>query len=262
MTKSYKSSNSETLSKNFCSKEFYCKCGRNHAHLISEELVSKLQSLTELLGADKAIITSGYRCSSHDKAVGGNGFGQHTKGTAADVKFYKGNTPISTKLVACKAQDIGFTGIANIDSSYTAIHLDVRSGTKWYGDEALGAYGTNNTITNDFYSYYGVGKPTNDSIKELQDILNKKGAQLAVDGIAGKQTLAQVKKYTIEEGDRGELTKWVQNQLKSLGYKTGKIDGVAGVQTMTAIAEWQKKHNLGVGYLGGKDWDILINEKN
>ncbi|MCM1224176.1 MAG: peptidoglycan-binding protein [Lachnospiraceae bacterium] len=260
MIKTYKSTDNVRLSENFCSKEFYCKCGKNHEQYISDELVSKLQSLIEILGADKAIINSGYRCASHDKFVGGSGYGMHTKGLAADVKFYKGNTVLSTKTVACKAQDIGFTGIANIDSSYTAIHLDVRTGSKWYGDEALGEYGTNNTITSDFYSYYKIARPQNDSIIELQRILNKKGAGLDEDGIAGAKTLAEVRKYTIDEGDTGELVKWVQARLKSLGYSVGSVDGIAGTNTMSAIAEFQSANKLGIGYLGGGDWNVLLRD--
>ena len=106
------------LSNNFVVSEFRCKCGKAHSTLISTELVKGLQQLVGVLGASKAIITSGYRCPAHDIAVGGNGAGQHTKGTAADVIFYdKQGKAISSKIVSCKAQDLGFSGIANIDSS-------------------------------------------------------------------------------------------------------------------------------------------------
>lgn len=258
MTKNFQVTENIQLSENFCSREFYCKCGQDHEQIISEKLVEKLQSLIRLLGADKAIITSGYRCPAHDKAVGGNGYGMHTKGLAADVIFYKKGTPICTKKVACKAQDLGFTGIANIDSTYTAIHLDVRSGVKWFGDEVItSAY----SVTDDFYKYYGFTRHENSDIKTLQNILNNKGAELAADGIAGNKTLMEVRKYIIEKGDCGELTQWVQERLNFLGFDSGKADGIAGNKTMSAIAEFQKKNNLGVGYLGGSDWNILINGK-
>lgn len=92
----------------------------------------------------------------------------------------------------------------------------------------------------------------------LQKILNIGGAGLVVDGIVGNKTLSAVKKYTVESGDTGNLIKWVQNRLNQLGYNCGVADGVAGQQTMGAIYEWQKAHNLGVGYLGGGDWDVLL----
>ena len=55
--------------------------------------------------------------------------------------------PISSKTVCCKAQDMSFTGIANITAAYIYTHVDVRSGGKWYGDEVHG----NSSVTDDFY---------------------------------------------------------------------------------------------------------------
>lgn len=52
-------------------------------------------------------------------------------------------------------QDIGFGGIANIDSTYTATHVDTRTTNFWKGDEVkTTAY----SVTDDFYKYYGLGK--------------------------------------------------------------------------------------------------------
>lgn len=250
--------NDETqLSAHFNAKEFRCKCGKTHDTEINPNLVTNLEKLYRVLGCSKIIVTSGYRCSAHDKAVGGNGTGQHTKGNAADIICYDqdGNI-ISTKKVACKAQDIGFRGIGNIDSTYTAIHVDVRTGAKWYGDEAVRG-GTSGSVTDDFYRYYTVTTETN-PISELQQILNTKGASLAVDGIAGTKTLSECHKYTINKGDSGELTRWVQARLNAIGFNCGTVDGIAGEQTMTAIHNFQQAHKLGIGYLGGSDWDVLI----
>ena len=89
-------------------------------------------------------------------------------------------------------------------------------------------------------------------IKELQQILNVGGAGLVCDGIAGDKTFQACKKYTVKKGDTGNLIKWVQ---KRLGISA---DGIAGNQTMNAIYAFQRKHGLGVGYLGGNDWKYLI----
>lgn len=257
MIKTYAYSSDEKLSKNLRAREFRCKCGNAHIYCIDTDLIIKLQKLVDIFGADKIIITSGYRCPSHDRAVGGNGFGQHTKGTAADFKLYKNGRPINTKDIARKMQDLGFTGIGNIDKSYTAIHGDVRIGSKWFGDEAVPG-GTSGSVTNDYYSYYGVSKNTS-QIKELQKILNKlNGSSLKIDGIAGDKTLTEAKRHIIERNDSNELVKWVQNKLNSIGYECGKADGIAGDKTMKAIFSWQKNNNLGVGYLGGKDWNKLL----
>ena len=69
--------------------------------------------------------------------------------------FYdKNKRVISTKIVSCLAQDLGLGGIANINKTYTAIHLDARTSNKWKGNEVV----SNNTVTSDFYKYYGLTK--------------------------------------------------------------------------------------------------------
>ena len=155
--KTYASNDITQLSAHFNVREFRCKCGGTHDILISSELIDKLEQLHAAFHCSKIIVTSGYRCPTHDKNVGGNGSGQHTKGTAADICCYAQGSIISSKQVCCEAQDIGFTGIANIDSSYQYTHVDVRTSGKCYGDEV---YGTG-TVTDDFYSYYGVSKQDN-----------------------------------------------------------------------------------------------------
>lgn len=243
------------LSPNFVVSEFRCKCGKAHSTLISTELINGLQKLISVLGASKAIITSGYRCPAHDRAVGGNGSGQHTKGTAADVIFYdKQGKAISSKIVSCKAQDLGFGGIANIDGSYKYTHLDVRTSGRWYGDEVKG---TSYSVTSDFYKYYGISRSDSD-IKVLQTALNTLGYRLAVDGILGDKTLTAARKCIIDKGTRNEVVRWVQNRLNALGFNCGTADGIAGKVTMAAIAKWQRDHHLGEGYLGGGDWPVLI----
>ena len=153
----YDYNDSTQLSPHFNAREFRCSCGKSHETLIASELVNKLETLYTALNCSKIIVTSGYRCPEHDKAVGGTSSGQHTKGTAADVCCYgQDGQPISSKTVCCKAQDLGFGGIANITSSYQYTHLDVRTGYRWLGDETKG----NGTVTEDFYKYFGIKKTT------------------------------------------------------------------------------------------------------
>lgn len=115
-------------------------------------------------------------------------------------------------------------------------------------------YNKNTTTTSNNTSNI---KPKAD-ILGLQKILNIGGAGLVLDGILGSKTLAAVKKYTVKQNDTGNLIKWVQTRLNQLGYSCGTPDGIAGALTMSAIAKFQKANNLGVGYLGGSDWDYLI----
>lgn len=152
MIKKYEFGDKSQLSPHFNVQEFRCKCGKEHEILLSMELVDKLEKLYSALNCSKIIVTSGYRCTAHDKNVGGNGSGQHTKGNAADICCYgQDGQPISSKIVCCTAQDIGFGGIANITADYQYTHVDVRTGSKWYGDEVHG----NSSVTDDFYKYFG-----------------------------------------------------------------------------------------------------------
>lgn len=97
----------------------------------------------------------------HDRAIGGNGSGQHTKGTAADICCYgQDGNPISSKVVCCTAQDLGFSGIANITSEYIYTHMDVRTGYRWLGDETV----SNNTVTDNFYQYFGASQDVKNGI--------------------------------------------------------------------------------------------------
>ena len=152
MSKTYEYSDNTQLSPHFNISEFRCKCGKEHETLNNPELIEKLEKLFTALNCSKIIVTSGYRCPTHDKNVGGSGTGQHTLGNAADICCYgQDGQPISSKVVCCKAQDIGFTGIANITAAYQYTHVDVRTDSKWYGDEVHG----NSTVTDDFYKYFG-----------------------------------------------------------------------------------------------------------
>lgn len=152
----YKYNDKSQLTTHFNVQEFRCKCGENHDIVINDELPEKLEQLHQKLNCSKIIINSGYRCNKHDKAVGGSGLGHHVYGNAVDIVCYDQNgNKISSKKISCVAQDIGFGGIANIDSSYTATHVDVRTSNFWRGDEVkTSSY----SVTDDFYKYYGLSK--------------------------------------------------------------------------------------------------------
>lgn len=132
-----------------------CSGDKTDKILISQNLMLKIEELFSYLRCSKYIITSGYRTPEYDKKVGGNGKGQHTLGKAVDCRFYDNNGKlISAKIVCCAAQDIGFSGIANISKAYKNVHLDVRDSGKYMGDEIFGT----NSVTKDFYSYFGLKK--------------------------------------------------------------------------------------------------------
>ena len=69
--KKYKKGDRTKLSANFMAKEFDCNCSNCSETLIDLDHVAKLQQLREDLNSSIKI-TSGYRCESHNAAVGGS----------------------------------------------------------------------------------------------------------------------------------------------------------------------------------------------
>ena len=149
------SANDKTqISKHFNVQEFKCKCGKQHNILINLYLVYMLEKIMDTMKCSMTIINSGYRCPDYDKKIGGF-VGQHGVGNAVDAVFYdQKKKVIDTRLISCVAQDLGLGGIANINKTYTAIHLDARTSNIWKGNEIV----SNSTVTNDFYKYYGLTK--------------------------------------------------------------------------------------------------------
>ena len=138
------------LSAHFNSSEFICPhCG---VIKISSKLINKLEELFDKVHASKCIISSGYRCRNYD--IQQNGFaGRHSEGLACDCCYYdKDGKVIPSKVICCVAWDLGFTGIAYINYSYT--HLDVRENGTYYGDETRG----NSSYWTNPYIYFGVSK--------------------------------------------------------------------------------------------------------
>lgn len=149
--------------------------------LVDSELMRMIELLFTKLKCRKYIISSGYRTPAHDIAVGGNGKGQHTLGKAVDACFYdKNNKIIPAQIVCCVAQDLGFKGIANISHKYQYVHLDMRDNGSYKGDEIKG----NNTVTTDFYSYFGISKAQVGAY--TGETVNKSVDEIAREVIAGK----------------------------------------------------------------------------
>jgi len=110
------------VSANFMAKEFDCNCSNCSETLIDLDHVAKLQQLREDLNASIKI-TSGYRCESHNAAVGGSSNSQHKKGTATDIQV--SDMDPSEVQDACE----GFDGLGRYD---TFTHVDSRgSKARW-----------------------------------------------------------------------------------------------------------------------------------
>jgi GH25 family lysozyme M1 (1,4-beta-N-acetylmuramidase) len=171
MVKTYSYDQDVRLTPHFRSSEFRCKCGKKHDYKIDESLPQNLEKLftviPELFGikVKEIRLTSGFRCVKHDKSVGGSGSGPHTGGFAADYCVYdEDGKIISTKLVCCAAQEIGFKGIANIDANYLYIHSDMKDRI-WRGNEFL--KGNGSIESGDFWTYFGITRKTNAADAEV-----------------------------------------------------------------------------------------------
>lgn len=251
----YKYGNKTQLTAHFNAKEFQCKCGKSHSFLIDNDLLDKLELLYSALDCSKIIVNSGYRCSEHDKAVGGNGVGQHTKGTAVDIVCYNQNSEIiSSKFVCCAAQDLGFMGIANIDDSYTATHVDVRKNGWWYGNEVHGT----GTVTNDFYKYFGFSKtnstPSN-SVKKGIDVSKHQGninwSHVKADGI----------QFAIIQAGYGKELSQKDSQFENnyAGCKSNGIPcGVYWYSYATTVEDAKKEAQVCLKAIAGKTFEYPI----
>lgn len=72
------------LSKHFSRAEFRCKCGKCGLDTVDAELLKLCEEVREFVGGPVGI-TSGHRCYSHNKRVGGATNSQHRWGRAADL---------------------------------------------------------------------------------------------------------------------------------------------------------------------------------
>lgn len=69
--------------KHFTLKEFACHCGCGACDM-SQEFLARLDATRDRAGVP-FVVTSGYRCMRHNKAVGGATDSGHTRGMAADI---------------------------------------------------------------------------------------------------------------------------------------------------------------------------------
>lgn len=136
MVKTYQKGKGVKLSENFKSTEFDCHGnGCCSTTLIDDDLVKYVQKIRDHFGKP-ITVTSGYRCPTHNKNIGGATGSRHSKGQAADI-VVSGVAPAE---VAKYAESIGIKGIGlyetNKDGHFT--HVDTRT-TKsfWYGQNEV-----------------------------------------------------------------------------------------------------------------------------
>lgn len=197
-----------TLSANFSANEFACRCNRCQKIRIDEALVAQLQQIRDHFGKP-VVITSGYRCPSHNLAVGGTSSSYHTKGQASDF-YIKGVPPMA---IAQYAESIGVPGIGLYDDF---VHIDTRmKKSYWFGhqQEYRSTFGEAGRFCVELRTLRR-GSEGKD-VKCLQALLTGLGYRIGIDGVFGPATENALKRYQ------------KANALTA--------DGIAGAQTQTHL---------------------------
>ena len=105
------------LSPHFRLEEFICKCGCGQA-TVSPELIQVLEAVRDYAGyAIK--IESGFRCPSHNRAVGGTPQSAHLSGEAADIRIRSDHERFKFIEAATMA------GVSRLGIGRTFLHVDV-----------------------------------------------------------------------------------------------------------------------------------------
>ncbi len=238
----YKKGVKALLSQNFTIAELSCKGkGCCDGTKIDDKLVELLQRIRDRFGA-LITVTSGYRCTTHNKNVGGTVGSYHTKGQAADI-IVKG---VSPKEVACYAESIGILGIGLYEDF---VHIDTRTSKAfWYGHSQSPR------------STFGGTQKDTVSVLEFQKAAISDGYKFpkyGADGVWGSECEAVAKKAVCKKRVLGyknkNLTQIIQAKVCTA------VDGRFGVNTEKAVMAFQKNHGLCAdGVVGIKTWRKIL----
>lgn len=109
----------------FSRDDFACKCcGKNK---IDDKVVELCKKIEQAAGMPLTV-NSGYRCETHNRAVGGKPNSEHTNGRAADITC--GNITKLAKVCETMWQELSIGGFGKYS---TFCHVDTGSHRKWAG---------------------------------------------------------------------------------------------------------------------------------
>lgn len=125
--------NVKKYTKNFKLEEFSCNCGGAHCTgypvYLDINLLKNVQKVRDRFGS--VIVTSGMRCTKHNKAVGGVSGSRHKSGKALDIRVAKHTTEAGRKKVMSYWRTLPQNRYTycNIGGNYpnmgTSVHIDV-----------------------------------------------------------------------------------------------------------------------------------------
>ena len=216
------------LSKNFKVSELDCKCKDSTCDevLIDTRLVDILQQIRDHFGVS-VHVNSGYRCESHNAAVGGSKTSHHMRGMAADIRV-KGVAPAE---VAKYAESIGVKriGLYEGDAEGNFVHIGSDERKRFW----LGHAGTN------VDTFGSAPTPAGTEPTKYLDF------RLPV----------------LKRGMKGGSVWAMQALLIGYGYDLGGkgLDGSFGAATEAALLKYQLEHDLEVdGSCGRQTWNSLL----
>lgn len=108
-------------------EEFKCKCGKCDGGVMDNAFVKQLEK-ARIIANTPFVITSGFRCLAHNKAVGGVATSTHLEGRAADIAFKDSKQAF---LILKALVEAGFTSIG-YNSKKRFIHVDNRPQTAFF----------------------------------------------------------------------------------------------------------------------------------
>lgn len=259
--KTYSKSSNTSLSKNLKVSEFACHGnGCCSTVMIDDQLVKYVQMIRDHFGKP-ITITSGYRCATHNRNVGGATGSRHAKGQAADI-VVQGVAPAE---VAKYAESIGIKGIGLYETAKDGhfVHIDTRTSKSfWYGQAQAyrSTFGGTGDGAGSSSSVSASGSNKYDLKTFVTDIQKAFGA--GVDGVAGPVTLSKTLTLSAKVNPKHAAVKAVQKRLLALGYsEVGTADGEAGPKFTSAVAHFQQDTGCAVDgeiTAGQKTWRKLL----
>lgn len=227
-------------SANFLVREFACHgTGCCRTLQLDDALVTLLQQLRTHFGSP-VTVTSGYRCQTHNKAVGGARNSYHTKGQAADITVKQ----VPPAKVAAYAEEIGVRGIGlyeGADGNF--VHLDTRKTKAFWRGHAQTPCAT-----------FGGTSP----VKAWQTAALADGCNLpsGADGVWGPACEEAAKKAVCKRRPVYRYRHLTQLVQQTVGVTA---DGKFGKATEAAVKRYQTAHGLTAdGIVGHDTWKSLL----
>lgn len=222
---------------------FECKCARHETCVADPNLIWYITQLYHMMGCTAVTVSSSYRCPEHDKAVGGNGSGYHTKGKAVDICFYTPEGPVDARIVCILAAELDVRGVANINQNYQYVHLDTREVGLYYGDEWVvgngciwNQPGPDGMVHYSFCEYFGI--TPEEAHSYIVNPLPDDTAEQAVTELTYVSITTAISSETVTSMPATELTSEPTTEMTTAATTTSATETAEITETTTATTEY------------------------